>query len=354
LTVAENRGRDTESDTMSALENRQVWLQSRPNGVPTAGDFAVRSVPIPTPGDGEILVRNTWLSADPAMRGWIADKSTYWPRIEVGDTMRAFSAGEVLESRHPDYAAGDTVMGIFGWQDYAAVDPARVMRKVKEPDLPLSVSLGVLGLNGLTAYFGLLDVCRPKEGETVVVSTAAGAVGSAVGQIAKLKGCRVVGITGGPEKVAQCLDEFDYDAALDYKALSAEGALDAALQAACPDGIDCYFDNTSGPIHDAVLRNIRLHARIAICGTAAFHSWDPWNEGPRPERHLLVKRATMQGFLTTDFAARYEEAVSDLVGWIRDGRLRFREHVLEGIESAPASIALLYGGENTGKLVIRL
>ena len=285
------------------------------------------------------------------MRGWIADKSTYWPRIEVGDTMRAFSVGEVIKSHNPGYATGDKVMGIFGWQDYAAVSEPAVMRKVLEEDLPLSLSLGVLGLNGLTAYFGLLDVCRPKTGETVVISTAAGAVGSAVAQIAKINGCRVVGITGGTQKVRQCLDEFGCDAAIDYKA---EGDLDAALARACPGGIDCYFDNTSGAIHDAVMRQINLHARIAICGTASYASWDPWNEGPRPERHLLVKRATMQGFLTTDFAARYEEAIADLVTWIRDDRLRYREDMLEGIEAAPGSIATLYDGANSGKLVIRL
>ncbi|HLZ83594.1 MAG TPA: NADP-dependent oxidoreductase [Caulobacteraceae bacterium] len=332
-------------------ENRQVWLQSRPNGIAQAGDFSIRSVPIERPAEGQFLVRNEFLSVDPAMRGWITDASTYWPRIEIGDTMRAFSVGEIVESLNPRYAVGDKVMGIFGWQDYAVVDEARVMRKVVERDVPLSASLGVLGLNGLTAYFGLLDVCRPKAGETVVVSTAAGAVGSAVGQIAKIKGCRTVGVTGGSDKVRQCLDEFGFDAAIDYKAAS---DLDEALRAACPDGVDAYFDNTSGPIHDAVMRQINLGARIAICGTASYASWDPWHEGPRPERHLLVKRATMQGFLTTDFAPRYEEAIADLVGWIRDGRLRYREDMLEGIEAAPGAIQTLYGGANSGKLVIRL
>ena len=336
---------------MEGVQNRQVWLQSRPNGIPRAEDFAIRTAGIPVPEEGQFLIRNAFLSVDPAMRGWIADKSTYWPRIEVGDTMRAFSVGEVVASRNPRYSIGDKVMGIFGWQDYAAVSEPAVMRKVLEDDLPLSLSLGVLGLNGLTAYFGLLEVCKPKAGETVVVSTAAGAVGSAAGQIAKIKGCRVVGVTGGAVKVRQCVDEFGYDAVIDYKA---EKDLDAALARACPDGIDAYFDNTSGAIHDAVLRQINLHARIAICGTASYASWDPWNEGPRPERHLLVKRATMQGFLTTDFAARYEEAIADLVTWIREGRLRYREDMLEGIEAAPGSIETLYGGANSGKLVIRL
>src|SRR6476469_682495 len=208
-----------------------------------------------------------------------------------------------------------------------------------------------LGLNGLTAYFGLLDVLHPVEGETVAVSTAAGSVGSAVGQIAKIKGCRTVGIAGGPDKVRQCVEHFGYDAAIDYKATS---DLDAALVEHCPDGIDAYFDNTSGPIHDAVLRHINLRARIAICGTATYATWEPWHEGPRPERHLLVKRATMQGFLTTDYIPRFDEAVSDLAGWIRAGRITYREDIHEGIDAARGAIAELYSGSNAGKLIIRV
>ena len=336
---------------MTAGPNRQVWLRARPNGIPQAEDFGIRSAAIPPIAAGQLLIRNEFLSADPAMRGWIADQSNYWPRIEVGDTMRAFSVGTVMESLHADYRVGDKVMGIFGWQDYAAVNPPQVMRKVRESDLPLSLSLGVLGLNGLTAYFGLLDVCQPRAGETIVISTAAGAVGSAAGQIAKLKGCKVVGVTGGPDKVALCLEEFGFDAAIDYKAVD---NLDEALSRACPNGIDAYFDNTSGLIHDAVMRLINVHARIAICGTASYASWSPWNVGPRPERHLLVKRATMRGFLTTDFAARYEEAIEHLAGWIRTGQLKYREQVLDSIEAAPGSIAQLYSGHNSGKLIIRL
>jgi NADPH-dependent curcumin reductase CurA len=331
--------------------NRQIWLKARPRGIPQADDFAIRAAPVPEPAEGEFVVRNSYLSVDPAMRGWIADQSTYWPRIEVGDTMRSFAAGEVIASRHADYAVGDPVMGIFGWQDYACVGPAQVMRKIRERDLPLSLSLGVLGLNGLTAYFGLLDVCMPRPQDTVVVSTAAGAVGSAVGQIARIKGCRVVGIAGGADKVRQCIEEFGYDAAIDYKR---EPDLESALRAACPAGIDAYFDNTSGKALDAVLRLLNVHARIAICGTASFASWDPWNTGPRPERHLLVKRATMRGFLTTDYAARYEEAIAELVPWIRAGKIRWREDVREGLEAAPSLIRTLYDGDNAGKLLVHL
>jgi NADPH-dependent curcumin reductase CurA len=306
---------------------------------------------MPTIDDGAFIVRNEFLSADPAMRGWITDRNNYASPVEIGDTMRAFAAGVVVESRIDAYAVGDRVMGLFGWQEYAAASPAQVWRKVDERDLSLSLSLGVLGLNGLTAYFGLLDVLRPVAGETVVVSTAAGSVGSAVGQIAKIKGCRTVGVAGGPDKVRQCVEEFGYDAAIDYKGAD---DLETALAASCPDGIDAFFDNTSGAIHDAVLGRINLHARIAICGTASYPSWEPWNQGPRPERHLLVKRAVMQGFLTADYAARFDEAISDLAGWIREGRLAYREDVYEGIETAPGSIERLYSGDNAGKLIIRV
>jgi NADPH-dependent curcumin reductase len=331
--------------------NRQVWLKSRPNGIPQAENFDFRDGDIPAIADGEFLIQNHYLSTDPAARGWIADASNYWPRIEVGDTMRAFTVGEVIESRNPAYARGDKLMGLFGWQEYAAATDKHVNLKITPNGLPLSLSLGVLGINGFTAYFGLLDVGEPRAGDTVVVSTAAGAVGSCVGQIAKIKGCRTVGIAGGPEKVRQCLEEFGYDAAIDYKAVT---DLDAALREACPTGVNVYYDNTSGAISDAVLRNLALGARIIICGTASYASWDPWNQGPRPERHLLVKRSRMQGFLTTDFMDRFPEAEAHLAAWIKDGRLSYREEMHDGIEHAPGSLQRLYSGENTGKFVMRL
>jgi NADPH-dependent curcumin reductase CurA len=331
--------------------NQQVWLKSRPTGVPQAENFAIRDGEIPLIKDGEVLIRNHYLSADPAMRGWISDASNYWPQIAIGDTLRAFAVGEVIASKHTSYAVGERLMGIFGWQDYGVADDKHIMVRITDSDLALSLYLGVLGLNGLTAYFGLLNVGQPRAGETVIVSTAAGSVGSCVGQIAKLKGCRTVGITGGKEKVRQCLEEFAYDAAIDYKE---DSDLDAKIQAACPNGVDVYYDNTSGPISDAVLRNLKLGARIIICGTASYASWNPWNTGPRPERHLLVKRARMQGFLTTDFKSQFPDAIADLSNWVKSGKVRYREELFEGIEHAPGSMQRLYSGENTGKLVMRL
>jgi len=264
--------------------------------------------------------------------------------------MRSFAAGEVVASRHAGYAVGERVMGMLGWQEYAVSDGTQVTRKVKETDLPLSTSLGILGLNGVTAYFALLDVGQPRAGDTVVVSTAAGAVGATVGQIAKLAGCRTVGIAGGATKTALCRDAFGYDEAIDYRTAD----LDAALGAACPRGIDVYFDNTAGPISDAVLRHLATGARVVICGTASVSSWDPPPTGPRVERHLLVKRARMQGFIVFDYQHRYEEAVGRLADWLRAGKLRYREDILDGIEHAPGAIAGLYRGENLGKRLIRL
>ncbi len=297
-----------------------------------------------------MLVHNVYLSVEPAMRGWVSNVANYSEPVRIGEVMRSFAAGEVLQSAHPDFKPGDKVMGMFGWQEFAVVGPAAVTRRVGEDDLPLSLSLGVTGLNGVTAYFGLLDVGCPRPGDTVVVSTAAGAVGSAVGQIAKISGCRTVGIAGGPAKVAQCRKMFGYDAAIDYKSDN----FVSALAAACPGGVDVYFDNTGGAISDAVLRHLAVGARVVICGTASVSTWNPWPNGPRAERHLLVKRARMQGFVIFDYAPRFEEAIARIARWVRDGRLRYSEDILEGIEQAPGAIAGLYRGENTGKRLIRI
>jgi NADPH-dependent curcumin reductase CurA len=332
------------------MNNRQVRLRSRPTGVPQAEHFEIVEDTVPELAADQVLVRNIYLSVDPAMRGWIVDTVGYSDPVAVGSVMRSFATGRVDASRHADFKQGDVVTGMFGWQDYAVVNGAEIGRIVSERDLPLSTSLGVLGLNGVTAYFGLLDVGQPVRGETVVVSTAAGSVGSCVGQIAKTLGCRSVGIAGGVEKARLCRDEFGFDAAINYKS----GDLDAALASACPDGVDVYFDNTAGVISDAVLKNLNIGARIVICGTASISNWNPIPHGPRVERHLLVKRARMQGFVVFDFVKRYAEARDKLAQWVKDGTIRYREDILDGIENAPGAIAGLYRGDNVGKRLIRI
>ena len=336
---------------MTAKVNRQVLLKSRPAAIPQAEDFEIVRSPMPEPGPGQFLVRNDFLSVEPAMRGWVSAVANYAKPVSIGEVMRSFAAGEVIASRHPDYAEGDRVMGMLGWQEYTLSDGSQITRKVVENDLPLSLSLGVLGLNGVTAYFALLDVGLPRAGDTVVVSTAAGSVGSAVGQIAKIAGCRTVGITGGAEKVRLCRQEFGYDVAIDYKIA---GSIHDELVKACPAGVNVYFDNTAGPISDTVYRQLAVGARVVLCGTASVSSWDPPPTGPRVERHLLTKRARMQGFIVFDYQHRYEEAVSRLAAWVRAGRLRYREDFLDGIEHCPDAIAGLYRGENLGKRLIRL
>ncbi len=330
--------------------NRQVLLKSRPAGIPQAENFELAEAPVPALADKQFLVRNEFLSVEPAMRGWVSAVANYSQPVGIGEVMRAFAAGTVVASKHPGYTRGDQVMGMLGWQHYAVSDGSDITRKVKETDLPLSLSLGVLGLNGITAYFGLLDLGEPKPGDTVVVSTAAGAVGSAVGQIAKLSGCRTVGITGGPVKSKLCRDEFGYDAVIDYKA----GDVGKALKDACPRGVDVYFDNTAGAISDAVYAQLALGARVVICGTASISSWEPWPQGPRIERHILVKRARVSGLLIFDYAHRYEEAVARLADWVRAGKLAYREDISDGLEHCPGAIAELYRGENLGKKLIRL
>jgi len=335
---------------MTSPLNRQVRLKARPDGIPQAEHFEIVDAPLPTVADGQVLVRNLYLSVEPAMRGWVSAVANYSEPVALGAVMRSFAVGRVVQSRHHRFQPGEYVTGMFGWQDYAAVDAPVVLRTVVANGLPISTALGVLGLNGITAYFALLDVGQPRAGDTVVVSTAAGSVGSCVGQIARLNGCRTVGIAGGAAKVRLCLDEFGFDAAVDYKAAD----LAAALATACPRGVDVYFDNTAGAITDAVMSHLNIGARIVICGTASVSSWTPPPLGPRVERVLLTRRARMQGFLAFDYADRYDEALVQLEAWVRDGRIRYLEDVLDGIEHAPGAIARLYRGENVGKLLIRL
>ena len=335
---------------MKVRTNRQVILRSRPSGIPQAEHFQIIEAPSEEPADGQVLVHNAYLSIDPAMRGWVSEVANYSEPVPLGGVMRSLAVGRVEASRHSGFQPGEYVTGMFGWQENAVVDGMTIQHKVVDTGLPISTALGVLGHNGLTAYFALLDVGQPQPGETVLVSTAAGSVGSAVGQIAKIKGCRTVGIAGGQEKVQLCCSEFQYDAAVDYK----KGDLGAALDAACPAGIDVYFDNTSGLISDTVLPRLNVGARVVICGTASVANWDPIPRGPRVERHLLVKRARMQGFIIFDHAHRFPEALQELATWVRTHQIRYREDILEGIEQAPGSIAGLYRGENFGKRLVRI
>jgi NADPH-dependent curcumin reductase len=335
---------------MPSPVNRQVVLTSRPTGIPQAEHFAIVETAAPLAGPAQVLVRNIFLSVEPAMRGWVSDVGNYSAPVAIGAVMRALTVGRIEVSNLAGYAVGEYVTGMFGWQDYACVDASVIQRKVTQPDLSISTALGVLGINGLAAYFGLLEVGQPHSGETVVVSTAAGAVGSCVGQIANIKGCRTVGITGGAAKKALCTSEFGYSAAIDYK----HEDVGAALDAACPKGIDVYFDNTSGPITDTVMPRLNIGARVVICGTASIANWNPPPQGPRFERVLLNKRARMQGYVIFDYAPRYGEALAELTPWVQAGRIRFREDILEGIEHAPDAIAGLYRGDNLGKRLIRI
>ncbi len=335
------------------MQNQQVLLSRRPTGIPQAQHFEVVSTPVPALANGQVLVRNSYLSVEPAMRGWVNLAPTYLPPVEIGAVMRAYAVGRVTESRHPAYQPGDAVIGMFGWQEWAAVPASAIERRVDHgatAGLPVQTALGVLGLNGLTAYFGLLDIGQPRPGDTVVVSTAAGSVGSCVGQIAHIAGCRTVGIAGGPAKTALCRDVFGYDAAIDYRT----DGLEEALAAACPRGVDVYFDNTAGPVSDTVMRLLAPRARVVVCGTASVADWSDWPVGPRIERHVLVKRAHIAAILAFDYRDRYPEGLARLAPWVREGRIVYREDVLQGIETAPGSIAGLYAGENMGKRLIQV
>jgi NADPH-dependent curcumin reductase CurA len=336
---------------MTQHRNQRVILKTRATGLPSPELFDIVEDDAPEPGDGEALIHNIYVTADPGMKGWISTAVNY-ASVETGETMNSFGVGVVVESRNPDVAEGDFIVAHTGWQEYSIVAPGEGgFRTVDPADRPLSATLGVLGHSAFTAYFGLLDVGRPNAGETVLVSTAAGSVGSAVGQFAKIKGCRTVGIAGGPEKVALCRDEFSYDAAIDYKAADDLGA---ALQEACPEGIDVYYDNVGGDTLDTVLPLMNQNGRVVVCGTAATEGWIPPPTGLRVERHVLVKRLRIQGFILFDYQDRYEDALADIRQWYKEGKLNYREDIAEGLENAPAALVGLYEGRNMGRQLIRV
>ena len=330
------------------MKNTRVRLAGRPSGLPGPETWTVETVEADRPGEGEFLAEVRYISLDPAMRGWIKEGKSYIEPVAVGDVMRAGGVGAVVESRHPDFAVGDHVVGISGVQSHW-VSNGKGVHKVDPERAPLPKYLGVLGMPGMTAYFGILEVGAIKEGETVLVSGAAGAVGSLVGQIAKIKGCRTVGIAGGPEKCALLTDEYGYDAAIDYKAES----LYPALKKACPDGIDVYFDNVGGPTLDAALAFLRFRGRVVICGAISQYN-EAKVKGPENYLSLLVNRARMEGFIVFDFAKEYPRGVRDMGRWLQEGRLVSHEHIVKGIETFPETLLMLFDGRNQGKLVIEV
>lgn len=330
--------------------NRQFVLASRPVGMPTESDFQMIEVSVPALKDGELLVGAMYLSVDPYMRGRISPMKSYAAPVEVGGVMVGGGVAIVIESKNPGFATGDIVDIYMGWQEYA-ISNGRGLRKLDPAIAPVSTALGVLGMTGMTAYFGLLDVCDPKPGETVVVSGAAGAVGSVVGQIAKIKGCRAVGIAGGDDKVDYVVRECGYDAAFNYKTTSDYAA---KLKELCPSGIDVYFDNVGGTITDAVFGLINTGARMSICGQISQYNNTRAEMGPRLLGMLIVARAKVQGFLVTDYAARFGPAMAEMAGWVRAGKIKYREDIVDGFENLPKAFLGLFQGENIGKRLVRV
>jgi NADPH-dependent curcumin reductase CurA len=334
---------------MSSHNNRQYRLAARPVGLPKKSDWNFVEEPARPPADGEVLVGIKYLSLDPAMRGWMNEGKSYVPAVEIGAVMRALAVGEVLESKTDQFAPGEFVSGGFGVQAFATVK-AKDCTKIDPAIAPLPTYLNVLGMPGMTAYFGLLEVGLPKAGETVVVSGAAGAVGATVGQIAKIKGCRVVGIAGGAEKCRTVIEDYGFDAAVDYKT----GDIRKTLKTACPDGIDVYFDNVGGEILEACLGLINRRARIVICGAISQYNATTPPKGPANYLSLLINRARMEGMIVFDYADRYGLAARDMAGWMAEGKLKGREDIVAGIETFPETLLKLFSGENNGKLVLKV
>lgn len=331
--------------------NRQMRLVARPVGIPQPEHFAVVTEPTPEINDGQMLVRNHYLSVDPAQRGWANDEGNYSAPVPLNTPMRALAVGEVIESRAPGFAEGEFVYGWFGWQSYCAATPDAVLRRVDASALPLSANLSLLGINGLTAYLAFNRLGNPGPGEHVLVSTAAGSVGSFVGQLARIAGCRPVGLTGSPEKAALARARYGYEDMIDYRR---EPDIALAIKRACPQGNDIFFDNTGGSIADAAIRSMRLNGRIIQCGTAANASWSPAPAGPRQEREVLTRRLRWSGFIIFDHVAEFPAAAAELTGLAARNEIIFDEEILVGLEQAPLALARLYQGANSGKLIVSL
>jgi len=331
------------------MQNKEIRFASRPAGMPSAETFQFVETDLPQPGDGEVLLRTLYISVDPYLRGRMRPGRSYVPPFEVGDVISSGAVAEVVESRAPQFQKGDVVTGMLGWRLFNVVK-ASELRKIDPQVAPVTTSLGVLGMPGLTAYFGLLDIGAPKEGETVVVSGAAGAVGTTVCQIAKLKGCRAVGIAGSDEKNRYLEQELGVDATLNYK----NGEVAQALKDACPKGVDVYFDNVGGEVSDTVMPLLNHGARLIICGQISLYNLDKPDIGPRPQPYLLVNSASMQGFIISDYAARFPEGVTQLAEWLGAGKLKYAETIVEGFENTPHAFIGLFSGENLGKQIVKV
>jgi NADPH-dependent curcumin reductase CurA len=328
---------------------RRIVLARRPPAEVAETDFRIEEVPVPEPGPGQYLARVVYLSLDPYMRGRMRDAKSYAPPVAIGGVMTAGAVGEVVRSNHPDFKVGDIVEDAMGWQEYA-IGPGRTARRIDPAHGPISYANSVLGMPGMTAFFGLFEVGQPRPGDTVVVSAASGAVGQIVGQLAKIAGCRAVGIAGGPRKCAYVREELGLDACIDYKG---ETDLTAAVKAACPEGVDVYFDNVGGPVSDAVLANLNFFARVSLCG--GISQYNIAEPGPRWMYSFVGKRVTARGFIVFDFIARYDTALRRLGEWVRSGRIKYKEDIVEGgIEKVPGAFLGLLKGENFGKLQVKL
>ncbi len=333
----------------ATTKSREIRLAARPSGLPQPSDFELAETAIREPGDGELLVRNIYMSVDPYMRGRMRDVKSYVPPFQIGAPLAGGSLGQVVRSNHPGFAAGDFVAGMEGWREYYKSDGTS-QRKLDLHGAPLSTFLGVLGMPGLTAYVGLLDIGKPKAGETVFVSAAAGAVGSLVGQIAKIQGCRVVGSAGTADKIAFLVDELGFDAAFNYKGAD----LHIELARTCPRGIDVYFENVGGATLEAVLLHMNPFGRIPVCGMIAQYNDEEPAPGPRTLISVIPKRLLIQGFIVSDHPGRMADFLRDVGGWLKEGKVKYRETVVEGIENAASAFIGLLQGENTGKMLVRL
>ena len=338
---------------MSQVQNRRIVLASRPEGQPKPENFRLETTPAPEPGEGEVLLRTRFLSLDPYMRGRMSAAKSYAKPVEIGDTMEGGTVSEVVSSRNERFRAGDLVLSHAGWQDYAVSD-GRGLRRLDPNDAPVQTALGILGMPGMTAYVGLENIGQPKAGETLAVAAATGPVGATVGQIAKLKGCRTVGIAGGAEKCRLLTEEFGFDVAVDHRAPD----LAERLKEACPDGIDVYFENVGGAVWSAVFPLLNTFARVPVCGRIAHYNDTELPPGPDRTPQLmgavLTKRLRIQGFIVWDFAGQQKDFLRDVGGWVRDGRVRYREDVVDGLDKAPDAFMGLLKGRNLGKLLVKV